>query len=271
MLSWIKPTLLTCALFCGPAPTRAEDPPCGHYKLAFYEYGVLFYRDANGAHAGIDLDIVNELTRRTGCVFDTVLESRVRIWDQLAKNSLDLSVSGIPSPEREKYAEFMLYLQTRNFALLRRELAGRLNTLEAFLADNTRLVVVVKSFKHGAVFDEWLAKMRAQRRVTEVADFDAAVRVFKVGRADAILALPTSWPLVLRREGLQDQLSVLDWAPQDRFGAGLVVSRQRVSEADRQRLRNALSAMQKDGTVEGIFKRHVGAAAAKAMLLDARP
>jgi polar amino acid transport system substrate-binding protein len=249
-------------------PAHAQAATCGPYSLAFYEHGVLYYRDAGGQYAGIDLDVVNELAKRSGCVFNTVLESRVRIWDQLAKSNLDISVSGIPSAEREKFAEFMLYLQTQNFALLRRDLAAKLNSPEAFLADPTRLVVVVKSFKHGSVFDAWLDKMRAQQRVTEVPDFDAAVRVFKLGRADAMLALPTSWPLILRREGLQDQISVLDWAPNDRISAGLIVSRQRVSEASRQRLRAALSAMQKDGTLDAIFRRHVDAATAKAMRLE---
>lgn len=273
MPAWIKPTLLAFALLlCGPAlaqPPQREGPTCGPYKLAFYEHGVLYYRDASGAYAGIDLDIVNELARRSGCVFNTVLESRVRIWDQLARSNLDLSVSGIPSPEREKYAEFMLYLQTRNYALLRRELAARLNSPEAFLADSTRSVVVVKSFKHGQVFDAWLDKLRAQQRVTEVPDFETAARVFKLGRADAILALPTNWPMILRGEGMQEPISVLDWAPQDRFNAGLVVSRQRVSEADRQGLRKALAEMHRDGTLEAIFKRHIGAGLAKAMLLEA--
>ncbi|MCV2367756.1 substrate-binding periplasmic protein [Roseateles oligotrophus] len=252
----------------GLGNVQAQAAQCGPYSLAFYEHGVLYYRDVDGQYAGVDLDIVNELARRSGCQFKTVLESRVRIWDQLAKHNLDISVSGIPSPEREKFAEFMLYMQSHNFALVRQDLAGALSTPEAFLADTKRLVVVVKSFKHGAVFDAWLDKMRAQQRVTEVPDFESAVRVFKLGRADAMLALPTSWPLILRREGLQEQISVLDWAPQDRITAGLVVSRQRVSEVDRQRLRAALHSMQKDGTLEAIYKRHVGAQLAKALLFE---
>lgn len=260
--------LLCLSLFalglCGPV----HAAPCGPYSLAFYEHGVLYYRDAKGDYAGIDLDIVNELAKRSGCVFNTVLESRVRIWDQLAKNNLDISVSGIPSPERELFAEFMLYLQTQNFALLRRDLAAKLSSPEAFLADPARRVVVVKSFKHGPTFDAWLDKLRAQQRVTEAPDFESVVRVFKLGRADAMLALPSSWPLILRREGLQEQVSVLDWAPQDRITAGLIVSRQRVSEADRQRLRAALLGMQKDGTLDAIFRRHVDAATAKAMRLE---
>lgn len=261
-------TGLICMGLAGPALTRPQVAACGPYDLAFYEHGVLYYRDAKGSYAGIDLDIVDELAKRSGCRFNTVLESRVRIWDQLARNSLDISVSGIPSPEREQHSEFLLYMRTRNFALLRREVAAKLSTPEAFLADPNRSVVVVKSFKHGPGFDAWLDKLRAQQRVTEVPDFDAAVRVFKLGRADAMLALPTSWPLILRREGLQDQVSVMDWAPNDRINAGLVVSRQRVPEADRQRMRQALNSMHSDGTLEAIFKRHVEPAIAKAMLLE---
>ena len=57
---------------------------CGPYRLAFYEYGSLYHRGADGQFHGIDKDVVEELARRSGCRFDTVLESRARTWQQLA-------------------------------------------------------------------------------------------------------------------------------------------------------------------------------------------
>ncbi|MEJ6004809.1 transporter substrate-binding domain-containing protein [Paucibacter sp. AS339] len=247
------------------APTAAK---CGPYALAFYEHGVLYFRDTKDNYAGIDLDVVNELAKRSGCVFKTVLESRVRIWDQLSRNQLDLSVSGIPTPEREQYAEFMLYMQSHNYVVMRKGMSKQVGSLADFLADPKRQIVVVKSFKHGSTLDAWLDQLRSQQRVVEAPDFEAALRVFKAGRTDAMLALPTTWSLLTRREAVQQQFELLDWAPQDQILAGLIVSRQRVSEADRLHLRQALMAMRKDGTLDAIFKRHVGPDLAQSMRLD---
>jgi polar amino acid transport system substrate-binding protein len=261
------PLLLTLALCLFPRVGLSE-PACGRYTLAFYELGALYYRNAAGEYAGIDKDVVDELGRRSGCKFSTTLESRVRIWDQLAKHKLDLSVSGIATPERQQFAEFLPYFQTRNYALLRRELVVSLATPEAFLADPLRRVAVVKSFKHGAVFDAWLAQLRTQHRVDELPDFDSVLRVFKAGRVDAILALPTVLARVQATNPALDQFSIMDWAPHDRIVHALIVSRDRVSPSDRELLRAGLQSMHKDGTLEAIFKRHVGSTLAHAMRLD---
>ncbi|MFY7864122.1 MAG: hypothetical protein ACOVRJ_04700, partial [Roseateles sp.] len=74
--------LLASLLCIWPA---AKAVACGPYTLAYYELGALYYRDADGRFAGIDKDVVEELSRRSGCSFKTVRESRVRIWDQLSK------------------------------------------------------------------------------------------------------------------------------------------------------------------------------------------
>lgn len=162
----------------------------------------------------------------------------------------------------------MPYFQTRNYVLMRRDLAGKLSTPEAFLADSQRRVAVVKSFKHGAVLERWLASLREQQRVEELPDFDSVLRVFKAGRVDAILALPTSLARMQGSDSVLEQLSILDWAPSERIVHALIVSRERVSAADRELLRAGLYAMQKDGTLEAIFKRHVGASLAQAMIVD---
>lgn len=270
MQSFLLGLFLIAALLC-PRPAAAVEPICGQYTLAFYELGVLYYRDVDGTAAGIDKDVVEELTRRTGCQFNTVVESRVRIWHQMSQQLLDLSVSGIATPEREKFAHFIPYFQTRNYALLRLELSNALPTPQAFLADATRKVGVVKSFKHGSFYDAWLQSLREQQRVVELADFETAVRMFKLGRVDAVLALPTSLIRLLQKEGLKDRIKVMDWAPQERLVHGLIVSRQRVSPADQQALRAALAAMQADGSLYRIFKHHVGKDLAYDMQLTPLP
>ncbi|MBH9553795.1 substrate-binding periplasmic protein [Inhella gelatinilytica] len=231
---------------------------CGPFSLGFYELGLLYYRSGQGPAQGIDLDVIEALKARSGCAFEPVLESRVRIWSRLAAGQLDVSVSGIATPERERFAEFMPYFSTRNFLVGRREAVAAGLDPSGFLARPELQVAVVKSFKHGPLYDEWLERLRSQGRVVEAADFDTVVRLFVGKRVDAFLALPTSWALVIRRHNLEDQVQVLDWAPQERIVHGLIVSKLTVSEPDRRRLRNALHSLHTDGSIERILRYHMG-------------
>jgi len=259
---------LCCCLLALSSEIALADPPqeAGSISLAFYELGVLYYKTADGGHAGIDHDVVEELSRRTGLRFQPVLESRVRIWTRLANGTLDMSVSGISTPEREQFARFIPYFATRNYILLRRDLPAAAQSPEGFLADPSYKVAVVKSFKHGAEYDRWLGQLRAQGRVHEAADFQMVLHLLKIGRVQAALALPTSWVPALKQEGMAATIQVQDWWPKDRIVHGLILSRQRIPEASAERMAVGIQSMRDDGTLLSIFQRHIGAEYASSLL-----
>lgn len=262
----LKQLLVSCLLMCATAATQAAQPECGTIGLAFYELGALYYQAPNGNWAGIDKDVIDEVAKRTGCKFQSTLESRVRIWTQLSSGKLDMSVSGIPTPEREKFARFIPYFVTRNYVLMAKSLPASAATAEGFLVVPEYKVAVVKSFKHGADYDAWLDKLRAQGRVYDAPDFRSVVRLLKLGRVHAVLALPTSWVPVLEQEGMTGDVRILDWSPRDALVHGLIVSRERVPDATADRMAKAIHAMRDDGTLLTIFKRHIGPELAGALL-----
>lgn len=247
--------LLACMAF----GAQAGAPPCGDFSVALYDNGALYSRQPDGSWAGIDKDVVDELARRSGCRFHTRLESRARIWAMLTGGTLDMSVSAIPMPEREKFARFVPYLIGRNFVLLHNDIAPIASTLDAFLAHPDYKVGVVKAFKHGPAYDAWLDKLRAQGRVYEAADFSSLLRLLKFGRVQAIMAMQTSWVPALRREHMTEMVRVMNWAPQDVLVGALVLSRARVPEATATLIANHMRAMRDDGTLKAIYERHVGA------------
>lgn len=262
----LKQLFACCVLALAATTPRAAPPECGTLGLAYYELGALYYQKPDGGWAGIDKDIVDELEKRTGCHFQATLESRVRIWTQLSTGKLDMSVSGIPTPEREKFARFIPYFATRNYVLQPKGLPAAAGTAEGFLAIPEYKVAVVKSFKHGTDYDAWLDKLRAQGRVFDAPDFRSVVRLLKIGRVQAVLALPTSWVQVLEQEGMTGDVRVLDWSPRDSVPHGLILSRERVPLATAERFARAIQDMRDDGTLLAIFKRHVGADLAAALL-----
>ena len=238
----------------GPRP----DSGCGELHVSFYELGALYYRDANGDWAGIDKDIIDELARRLGCRFIPNTDSRVRIWTNLALGKLDMTVSGIATPEREKLVQVVPYMVDRNFVMLRPDAAANIDSLESFLAAPEYKVAVIKSFRHGAIYDAWLDKLRAQGRVYETSDYTSLLRLFRLRRVDAVLAPGVSWMPIVQQEQMVGQYRLMDWAPKDNFVAGLVLSRRRVQEASVAQFRRAIQNMRDDGTLKAIFERHVG-------------
>ena len=209
----------------------AAQSACGPYRVAFYDLGLLHYRDASGMARGIDVDLIEALAERSGCRFETTLESRVRIWAQMAEGRLDITVSGIPTPEREQFAEFVPYFVTRNLLVVRRDLPPQARSPEGFLAQASLSVGVVKSFKHGAVYDAWLDRLRAGGRVVTTGDFDTLVRLFQARRIDAFLTLPTSWMPKAGAAGGAAPVDLLDWSPKEALVHGLVLSRSRLPPA----------------------------------------
>jgi len=248
------------------AQPRTPTDSCQGLEVAFYEHGALYYRDQNGAWAGVDKDVVDELEKRLSCHFVRRTDSRVRIWTSMAAGALDLTVSGIPTPEREKSARFIPYLWSHNYVLLQMDAKPEVQSLENFLAEPGYKVAVIRSFRHGAAYDAWLAKLRAQGRVYETGDFSSLLRLFKLRRVDAMLGLPISWGLLLRHPDMTGQYRIMDWAPQDNIEAGLGVVRTRVSEGLAAQFGRAIRDMQQDGTLRAIYERHLGPELAALML-----
>lgn len=248
--------LLASGAACAGAAAPADS--CQGLEVAFYEHGALYYRDQNGAWAGIDKDLVDELEKRLSCRFVRRTDSRVRIWTSMAAGTLDITVSGVPTPERKKSARFIPYLWSRNFVLLQMDAKPGVQGLDSFLAEPSYKVAVIRSFRHGATYDAWLDKLRAQGRVYETGDFPTLIRLFKLHRVDAVLGLATSWAPLLRQEDMQGQYRIMDWAPRDNIVGGLVVSRMRVSDALAAQFSRTLRDMHQDGTLRAIYDRHLG-------------
>lgn len=256
----------TClVLAAGLLAAAAQAAPCGPFNVSMYEHGALYYRSGE-QWAGIDKDIVEELARRTGCQLNMTRESRVRIWTMLQEGTLDITMSGIATPERELYGRFTPYLQTRNLVLVRQEVAPRAASMAQFLAQPDLKVGVIKSFRHGASYDAWLDKLRGQGRVYESADYATLLRVFQHGRVHAILQLTSNVDTLLHDETMRGLFRAMDWVPKENVLASMVIARRLPAEAA-DRLEQALRAMREDGTMRTILERHVPSEDTAGMLL----
>ncbi len=229
----------------------AQPPACGPYRVALYEYGSLAFQRPDRSMAGIDVDILDEVSRRTGCKFETFLSSRVRTWTDLAQGALDMTVSAIETEERKDFARFVIYMTGRNRLLVRTD--HPVIDLESFIQHSELRLAVVKGFRHGAPWDHWIARLRQQGRVDDYADAGLAARLVALGRDAAFLSEPVVWDRILAQSGLQHQVRVIDAFPDSNYAAGFALSKARVREGDARRIQAAIAAMRADGTLLKIF------------------
>jgi len=261
-------TLIVCAFLqiCSQTTAYAAESKCGPYVVAFYELGSLYYRNEMSEYVGIDKDIIDELARRTHCTFTPVLESRVRIWSHLKNGTLDMTVSGIKTPEREQFGRFIIYFKSNNYLLVRHHPDESVNSLQSFINHPKYRLAIVRSFKHGEKIDSAIEELKKQGRVDEYADAEMVARMLSIGRADAMFSMPVAWGPLISRNRLKDDLDFLNVSNDPPLLHGIVLSRQRIPPEIVDRLSHAMDEMRKDGSLEAIYQRYLPADIVKAML-----
>lgn len=240
------------------AGIAAQAEPCGRYRMAYFEYGALYYRDAQGRYQGIDKDLIEELAHRTGCRFSTVTESRVRIWALMDQGHLDLTGSTIPTPDREAQFEMLPYVQSRQLTVFHPSKQRVPASIAAFNEEAGLRLLVVRGYRFVPTLDAWVSRLRQDGRVVEAPDQPTALRALKAGRADAMLIGANALAITRKRDADFERFAVASYAPDEPSIAALALSRERVSAADRERIRQALAEMRRDGTLDAILKRHLG-------------
>ena len=267
-LRLLAPKALACGWICASAVAHAAGINCGDkpIRLAFYEFGSFYYLDKQQAQ-GIDKDVADELMRRSGCRFDVQVLVRARIWADLASGDLDMSVSGIQTPERDKFAWFAHYLSMKNYAVVRTEVASQSQSAASFMQQTHWQFGAVRAFKHGVEQDKWLDALRVGQRVQDSANVETLFKKLKEGRIDALFSQPPVYRKNLQDLGLQGLVVVQDWTPSEKgIAHGLILAKTRFSEADARQWQALVAGLRSDGTLKRIYNRYLPPSEAAALL-----
>lgn len=222
-------------------------------KVAFYEAGYLYSNNQ-----GIDKDVVDEIKIRGGYSFQYVEMPRARIWITLANGTLPMSVSGIQNPERDKFAYFIPYIVQNNKAIV---MNAKYTTPASIINTKNTRIAVVRSFKHGEYFDEFLEKFRANGGViTEVPTIQNLFLMLKAeNRVDMIISQPAFYAKELKDLGIRSKVIIRDWdTPVKKpIVLSLILNKAHFSEQEVTKMRKIVQAMRKDGTMKKIFSKYL--------------
>jgi polar amino acid transport system substrate-binding protein len=247
-----------CAQATPPAATLVTCPPL---RLALLSYPGYYQRAADGTASGMDVDIADELTTRSGCSFSKSGTNVARLWPGMMAGLSDLSTGTAFLPERQQDVDYLWLVRGRSMVMMPKAQAEKTPTREAFEADPKLKLGVLRGAHRGTQAKAWVEMLRAQGRISESADMPSLVRAYEAGRVAAVLMLPGA--MQRRDPGWLAQHPLLDWLPQDRITAGWTVSRRNVDAATRRRLLAAADSMRSDGTLLRMLRRNLGDAVAR--------
>ncbi|QNM98369.1 substrate-binding periplasmic protein [Chitinimonas koreensis] len=258
------------ALLAGMALPAAADPTrCERVWRLGYTFR---WADGSGAGSvrGVDYDLIALLAQRaSGCPMIQVQLPLTRVLKQIESGEIDVNGQKVCTPERGRYAWLLPYLRGKNHVLFRRD-RGVAESAEAALGDDGLSIGIVRGGVYGAAYDAQIARLRAAGRIVEVPDLDTLYHQFRIGRFGAIVSTPPTYVAMLGERYLRESVRVVDWAPGEPvYPVCLLLSRKRFSADQAARIAEVLQGMRRDGSIQRIVERYLGAAAARDLVLPA--
>ncbi|MDB5895432.1 MAG: transporter substrate-binding protein [Rhodoferax sp.] len=244
----------------GAVAHAAGGPDCSRpLTLGLHVHGLLYSAKTG---AGIDKDISDALARRSGCAITTTVLPRARIWQLIESGALDFSLSGITTPERERFAAFAWYFSNHYYLLVRRD-AG-VEKLSDF-DDNPQLQLgVIRSFRYGTRANQWVDQLTAAGRVSHASGLEPLYQVLMLGRIHGMIIEPFD---MMDVEGTEvKNLTRVIALDDPAIPHGLIMSKKSLSSVEQARWRALMDDLRQDGTVLRIFEKYFSPELARAMV-----
>ncbi|BBB68868.1 hypothetical protein UNDYM_4615 [Undibacterium sp. YM2] len=263
-------TFLTFFLYslCLGVACAAPKCPSETIKVDLLELGI-FFKSERGIAAGngIDRDLVDELSKRSGCKFEAKVQARARTWVELKAGRKDMTMAALSSPEREEYLWSFPYVRMHHIVLLGPATPSSINTLEEFQGASTLKFGVIRGFRHSAFYDPLIAAWTQADRVKVYVDEAHLINALIQGEIAAATSYPGVFQFYIDTKTAPTTVRVLDWDKDNLQAIGNIsFSKARFSQAEAQEWGLLIKAMQHDGTLLKIYRKYVGPAEAQNML-----
>lgn len=238
----------------------AAGPDCSRpFTLALHDHGLLYSADTD---TGIDKDVADELIRRSGCKVTTSLMPRARIWQLIESGALDFSLSGIANAERDRFAAFAWYFSNKYHLLVRKDSGAR--TQIDFERNDKLQLGVIRSFRYSPSADRLVDKLQAANRVTQAGGLAPLYQALMLGHIQGMIIEPFDYP-TLEEKKIRDLTAIIEFND-PAVPHGLIMSKQALPPAEREKWRALVNEMRSDGTMRRIFEKYFKADLAAAMV-----
>ncbi|MES2115487.1 MAG: transporter substrate-binding domain-containing protein [Pseudomonadota bacterium] len=253
----VRSLLFTITLAAHLAPAAAYVCPAVT-RVGLSDLGYASYRE-DGHFRGTAVDLVEELSRRTGCRFAFEWYPRSRLFAQFSANRIDMVMSSLPDAARDRAGRWLPYGYARFELVLSRRTGDGYASLADFVERGTGRLNITRGIYYPPAVLAQLDRLQQAGRLEYVNDFDTAYRKIQAGRADGTLAPPVIHLWYTRRLGLGEDLARYEMPESPRNLSGAYASRANLAPELQQAFATAFRAMVADGTVQAIYARYLGA------------
>jgi polar amino acid transport system substrate-binding protein len=251
--------MVAALLALGATDAVHANPDCARpYTLALHDHGLLYSADTD---TGIDKDVADEITRRTGCKVVVSLMPRARIWQLIESGALDFSLSGITNSERDKFAGFAWYFSNKYFLLVRKDTQVR--SLADFEQNETLQLGVIRGFRYSESANRLVDKLQAANRITQAGGLAPLYQTLMLGRVQGMIIEPFDFP-ALEEKQIRAMSSIVEFNDPAVLH-GLIMSRKSVPPDEQEQWRAIVKGMRADGTLRRIFEKYFKPELAAAM------
>ncbi|WP_290971561.1 transporter substrate-binding domain-containing protein [Herbaspirillum sp.] len=249
-----------------PACAAHSGPDCSRpFTLALHDHGLLY---SAATDTGIDKDFADELIRRSGCKVNVSLMSRARIWQLIESGALDFSLSGISSPERERFASFAWYFSNKYYLLVRKD--SGISRLQDFARNGHFQLGAIRGFRYSRNANRLVDKLSAANRVSQAGGLEPLYEALLLNRIQGMIMEPFDYPAVQEKR-IRDATSIIGFEDPS-VPHGLIMSRKALTPAEQNKWRALVDGMLADGTVRRIFEKYFNPDLAASMVqFQAKP
>ena len=240
--------LASVSTFAGEPGMAAGECP-RPLTLALHEHGLLYSADTG---TGIDRDIADELIRRSGCLVQVSLMPRSRIWALIESGALDFSLSGISSPQRERFASFAWYFSNKYYLLVRKDTG--VQQLSDFERNERLQLGVIRSFRYSESANQLVDKLLMTHRVSQSNGLAPLYQTLMLNRVQGMIMEPFDYP-ALEEKKIRDMTAILEFNDPAVLH-GLIMSKKSLPLLEQERWRTLVKEMRADGTVRHIFEKY---------------
>jgi polar amino acid transport system substrate-binding protein len=209
---------------------------------------------------GVYPDFLREVGASIGCSFEFPVVPRARAHLML----FDLHQSDILLPasqtlERDQKAQFVHFLNLTPNLVTLKSMPDSVGNIRSLVKNTKWRAAMVRSYSWGNEYDALVRELDTEKRIDYVNDLETIGRILRLGRADFSI-LPASLLFSALQDGKSNvaygefRFTALEGLPRSMVGA--YMSRDALTAADFELLRNATIKASRDGTLRRILERY---------------
>ncbi|UYL08103.1 ABC transporter substrate-binding protein [Bdellovibrio sp. SKB1291214] len=235
-----------------PSDTSCEK----RYVVAFQDDPPGFFVDGNNKKNGTAYELLMEVVRRLGCKSTEQVTSYLTLRENFIRNKSDIYALTSQDPEMDKVAEFVEMFSFPRMMVVSRKFSSSKDTIPEVLKNPK---ITVGNVLGGRLFiqeSEQVELITAHR----LRDFPGPTGVFKAlleGRIQATFSSPAFTNYFITRQSKMDDFRSIPDKSGKVYSGGFYLSKKRLTDAEREKIRKAILEIRADGTLARLYKKYV--------------